>query len=250
MELGNVCQNIIAPIDWQEVTVNEFMASNDSLSLIVDQDGEADDWIELYNNTNEAIDLSNFYLSDDTTDPTKWRFPAGTTIGVDGYLIVWADKDEEQDGLHASFKLAASGEQIMLSHLDGTVIDSFSFAEQITNISTARIPNGTGNFVTNVPVTFNGNNEEDPNAINDLNNLEFKVYPNPANDYFTIVIPDAVQGQDFDIKISNLLGQVIGTQNSVRLSKISIPIHDWASGMYLIEINGNGFKGMRKLIKE
>ena len=38
------------------------MASNDS--TITDEHGEYDDWIELYNNTNNPIDLSGYYLSD------------------------------------------------------------------------------------------------------------------------------------------------------------------------------------------
>ncbi len=52
-----------------DVVINEFMASNDVTAS--DQDGEFDDWIELYNNTNASIDLSGYSLSDDGTDLTQ-----------------------------------------------------------------------------------------------------------------------------------------------------------------------------------
>ena len=48
------------------------MASN--VSAIADQDGEYDDWIEIYNNTNQQINMLGCYLSDNT-DSLKWAFP-------------------------------------------------------------------------------------------------------------------------------------------------------------------------------
>jgi hypothetical protein len=145
----------IIPVGAGEVAINEFEASNDS---IPDPAGEMEDWIELYNNTGQAIILENLYLSDDYTNPTKWQFPAGTVIEADGYLIVWADDDVGQAGLHATFKLSGSGERIILSNNDLSVVDSTSFGAQTLNLSMARIPNGTGPFVQGTPTfgTYNG----------------------------------------------------------------------------------------------
>ncbi|MEZ4650018.1 MAG: lamin tail domain-containing protein [Candidatus Eisenbacteria bacterium] len=108
--------------------------------------GEADDWIELFNPTSEAIPLGGDYLSDDPLDPGKWAFPGGTTIDAGGYLIIWADDDAIQEGLHASFKLSAGGESVVFSNPDFSVVDSTSFGAQTTDHSMARIPNGTGPF--------------------------------------------------------------------------------------------------------
>ena len=49
------------------------------------------------------------YLSDNTSNPLKWQFPAGTTIVAGGYLLIWADDDGDSPGLHTNFKLSAGG---------------------------------------------------------------------------------------------------------------------------------------------
>lgn len=138
----------------QNVVINEFMASN---TTIPDPAGQFDDWIELYNNTATPINLGGMYLSDDPTSPMKWQFPSNTILGANSFLIVWADEDSNQAGLHANFALSANGEHIRLSASNGTVIDSITFGPQIANISMARIPNGTGTFVQTLP-TFNSLN--------------------------------------------------------------------------------------------
>ncbi|TVP76768.1 MAG: hypothetical protein EA353_11590 [Puniceicoccaceae bacterium] len=70
------------------VRINEFMASNGS--TIQDEDGDYEDWIELYNYGSEAVDLSGWGLSDDTAQPMQWTFAEGTTIAAGQHLIVWA----------------------------------------------------------------------------------------------------------------------------------------------------------------
>ncbi|MEZ4525588.1 MAG: carbohydrate-binding domain-containing protein [Desulfobacterales bacterium] len=132
------------------VVINEFMADN--AATVMDQDGEYDDWIELYNKSSEAISLAGCHLTDKTTNLTQWTFPDGTTIAAGNYLIIWADEDEDQGGLHANFKLGASGESIVLVASDQTtVIDTITFGAQTTDVSTGRYPNGTGDFVQMPP---------------------------------------------------------------------------------------------------
>jgi hypothetical protein len=149
--LGVTCEQTVNAGD---VVINEFMAQNDS---IPDPAGEFDDWIEFYNNTANPINLGGMYLSDDPTFPTKWQFPANTVIAAGSYLIVWADDDSAQAGLHASFQLSANGEHIRLSNTNASVLDSVTFGGQVANRSMARIPNGTGSFVQ-ARATFNANN--------------------------------------------------------------------------------------------
>ena len=91
------------------------MASNES--TVSDQDGEYDDWIELYNNSSSSMNISGYYLSDEADDLTKWMFPAGTKIEANGYVTVWADKDDLQSGLHADFKLVITSYSIHYTKL-------------------------------------------------------------------------------------------------------------------------------------
>ena len=75
----------------QDLLINEFMASNVALAPeIVDYD-DYSDWIEIYNNTLETINLSGYGITDDLEDPEKWKFPNGSVIPAKGYLLLWAD---------------------------------------------------------------------------------------------------------------------------------------------------------------
>lgn len=67
----------------------------------------------MYNAGDADISLAGYFLSDDAENLTKWTFP-DVTIAKDDYLIVWADKDLEQSGLHADFKLSGNGEELFL----------------------------------------------------------------------------------------------------------------------------------------
>ena len=137
-----------------ELVINEFMADNDA--VVQDPSGEYDDWIELYNNSNTSISLNGYFLTDESADLTQWIFP-DTSIGPNEYLIVWADDDEGQPGLHANFKLSASGEEIVLVAPDTTIVDVVAFGAQTTDLSSGRYPNGTGSFISLIP-TFSAEN--------------------------------------------------------------------------------------------
>jgi len=121
------------------VLISEFLASNQG--GLQDGDGDSPDWIELFNASDEAVDLSGYYLSDDSDELTKWSFPAGTTIDAHATLLVFAsDKGDTGPAgeLHANFALSAGGEFLALVRPDGsTVVHSYSpeFPDQDANIS-------------------------------------------------------------------------------------------------------------------
>ncbi|MDA8745803.1 CotH kinase family protein [Rubripirellula amarantea] len=130
------------------VYINELMADNDTTIEDPDEVGAFEDWVELYNPGTSAVDLSGFYLTDDAAEPTQWAFPSGSTIEAGGYLVIWADGDTDQGDDHASFKLSASGESVLLYNVDGTtLVDSVTFGEQSTDVSYGRFPNGSSTFL-------------------------------------------------------------------------------------------------------
>jgi hypothetical protein len=116
-------------ITTSNIIINEIMADNVA-DVLVDSDGDASDWIELFNGTGAAINISGWHLSDDAALLTKWAFPAGTTIPAGGYLIVFAsDKNIVTVGgeIHTNFKLTSAGEYLALVAANGTtIIDEFS----------------------------------------------------------------------------------------------------------------------------
>ena len=131
------------------LAINEFMASN--TAFIQDPQGEYDDWIEIHNYGAYETDTGGMYLTDDLAIPTKWQIPemdpALTTIPAGGFLLIWADGDMADAGLHANFRLSAGGEEIGLFDIDGTtVLDGIVFSEQTTDISYGRYPDASENL--------------------------------------------------------------------------------------------------------
>ena len=100
------------------------------------------------------IDTSGFYLSDSKKETAKWKFPTGTIIGKNGYLIIWADGDSTQTGLHTNYKLSADGENIVLLSPSQEVINLVEYPATVLEQSYARVPNDNGNFKWSIP-TFN-----------------------------------------------------------------------------------------------
>ena len=131
----------------QTVLISEFLASNDG--GLADESGSFEDWIELYNQGDTAVNLGGWHLTDDAENLARWRFPA-VTIPPGGYLLVFASgKDLREAGanLHTNFKLGASGEEIGLYASDGTTpIDTLSFGEQQTDICYGRFPDGSNTW--------------------------------------------------------------------------------------------------------
>ena len=70
------------------------------------------------------------------------------------FLIIWADKDTIQAGLHANFKLSSKGEEVLLSKPDKRRIDEVDYPAQTYELTYSRIPDGTGTFRWEYP-SFN-----------------------------------------------------------------------------------------------
>lgn len=106
--------------------LNEYMASNSE--TYSDIEDNYYDWIELYNPSDDAINLAGYYLSDDPTNLTRYRLP-DTMIEADSTLIVFAsgqDYVDESGMIHTNFSLDRSGEPIILVEPDQTtVVDYF-----------------------------------------------------------------------------------------------------------------------------
>ncbi len=212
------------------VVVNELMAQNTTGTT--DPAGDYEDWIELYNNNNYPVDLSGYYLSDNITLLNKWQFPTGAAsiIPANGYMIIWADEEATEAGLHASWKLSVGGESVTLSNPSQNIVDQVIFGAQTTNMGYARVPNGTGGFVIQAP-TFGANNQG-PLATTDFEiaKSEFIIYPNPASSSFNLNFSDDLTGKN--ITIYNYLGQLMHETKAVNQMEISTS--RFAAGVYFV----------------
>lgn len=158
--------------------INEFMASNSS--TIADEYGEYDDWVEIYNGSNQDIWLGDKYLSDNLNNPVKWAFP-DTTIAAGGFLLVWADGQPAQGPMHTPYKLDKDSEEIgIFNNLASgyAQIDAIIYTSQSTDISMGRVTDGAfeWKFFSN-PTPGSSNSLV---GINENPKLSFNIWPNPV----------------------------------------------------------------------
>jgi len=135
------CAALAVPsIAHADVIVSEFMASNNSTLESVT--GEYPDWIEIYNGSAAAVDLTGWYLTDNPDNLRKWRIPESAAVpplASGGYLVVFASGAENSvigGELHAGFSLSAAGEYLALVEPDGQTI-AFHYAPQFPPQTTA-----------------------------------------------------------------------------------------------------------------
>jgi hypothetical protein len=122
------------------VCINEFSAYNDG--HVADADGDYGDWLELYNGGSRTIRLEGYYLSDDESEPLKWRFPQ-VELAPGEYLLVWASgKNRVQGELHTNFSIKQEGEPLILSSPKGNVVDWIEPVPGRPEASVGRIPDG------------------------------------------------------------------------------------------------------------
>ncbi|MFZ1332892.1 MAG: CotH kinase family protein [Flavobacteriales bacterium] len=210
-----------------DLVINEFMALNSG--TVVDENGDPDDWIELYNRSMDPRSTAGLYLSDDAADPTKWALPSRILQPAE-YMIIWADGQPGQGEDHANFRLEATGESVILGYADSTVIDQVNFGNQYEISSTGRYPNGTGVFRELYP-TFKAWNS--PEGIDDLDRF-LRLFPNPTNGDITLILDG---NEPYEMVIVSPDGKritpdfVLSGDQAVRIATLGL-----TPGAYVLEV--------------
>jgi hypothetical protein len=174
------------------IVINEVMAAQTNV-LRDPTDAMFDDWFEIFNGSEAAVDLSGLWLSDKAFHPQVWQFPAGSSIPPREYLVVWADGDgglcprplEKLPGdgqdcpdptspslehYHTNFQLEKNGDELYLYDVADTgfgVIHGVEFGIQEVNVSLSLIPDGdrSGSFVLASEPTPDGANKGTAEAL-------------------------------------------------------------------------------------
>ncbi len=185
-----------------KLIINEYLASNDA--CCTDENGEYDDWFEIYNYDTVAINIAGMYVSDSRNDYQKYQIPktdaAKTTVQPGGFIVIWCDGQPEQGPLHTNFKLSSGGEDISLVEEDGrTVIDELTYGPQTTDVSEGRLPDGSdtwNSFTTPTPGASNsGGSSTFPPSISSIT-----IEPDTINAGDNVTITAEVTDQDGDLK--------------------------------------------------
>jgi len=193
--------------------INEILARNSSIYL--NDIGEYDDWIELYNSTNEPIDVGGLYFSDLKSDPLKHRIPntlpVETTIEPYGFLMLFASAKSDEGIRHLDFQLAGNGEHVSMVQLymgQIVIVDSLTYPPLSTDISWGRTNDGGqywNIFGTPTPNATNG-----ISSIEDLNidQSKVQVFPNPASERVFVSFTHS-EAFDYQVELISPLSQTI-----------------------------------------
>ncbi len=152
------------------VMVNEVSAAN---TMYVNDYFKKNDWIELYNTTDTDIDIAGMYISDNANKPQKYQVPSddvmlSTIIPAHGHKVIWADKlDNIGSDIHASFKLAAEGGDILItldpssaknSSVQKAFSDTLTYAAHLGTQTFGRFPDGAQTaYLMNIPTIGTAN---------------------------------------------------------------------------------------------
>jgi len=127
-----------------QLKINEIMPNN--VSAVMDDTYNYSMWAEIYNSGTSAINIVNYYFSDDATNLKKWRQPASITINAKGYCILWFERND-LSSLHCNFKLLPEGGALYFSNASGVLVDSINYPAQFRNVSYGRKTDGTDQWV-------------------------------------------------------------------------------------------------------
>jgi hypothetical protein len=109
---GSWNYNVNPNATFTGIVINEINAANET--GLRDEDGDEQDWIELYNGSSNAVDLAGWSLSDDEDEPGRWVFPS-RLLAPGQYLVVFASGKDRKTPVgtnlfHTSFKLSSDRE--------------------------------------------------------------------------------------------------------------------------------------------
>ena len=191
---SEIAKQGITPVRINEVSANDGLYVNDYF--------KRQDWVELYNTTDEDIDVEGMYLTDNPEDkPKKYQIKksesqASTIIPAHGFLIVWCDKKDPLSQLHASFKLDADGDELQLMAADESWTDRFVYTAHEKDQTVGRYPDGSNNvYVMNIPTIAKTN--------------VMSSYAVDVQEIITGISETMAEQRESDDRIFNLKGQAV-----------------------------------------
>ncbi len=238
--------SLATPVTGLEI--NELMAKNDA--AFADEKGEYDDWLEIYNQNDFSVNLGGLYLIPNNQDGEPWMIPLydsdSTTLGPEGFKLIWADKDPEQGILHTGFNLPASGGKIGLGQVIGKelqLMGELSYSSLATDKAFGRYPDG-GDLITGLNLTPGGSNRL-LTSLDPGNKKPFRVYPNPAN---TFLIIEHEQFTGSMGLLRNMSGQTLRQFQLETQGFTRIDISGFEPGIYLLQFPDQPSLSVRVLI--
>lgn len=236
----------------ENISLNEICASNESYK---DENGEASDWIELYNGSDKEVDIAGVTIENETK-AVRCTIPSGydeTIIPANGYKLLWADKKPDLGPLHLNFKISATNpEKITLRKYyrgNDVELSSMKYTLHNTDESYGRESDGASSMkvfakctdsngkevITSTPLAANGSVKCSGTDVNDLrstNKTTKQVFAQGKEIYVQ-------NAKNCDIRVYSLLGNLVAdVKSDSDMFTIKMPV----SGLYLVKIGSQCWK--------
>jgi hypothetical protein len=131
----------------RDLRINEILVINDS--NYVDSYGKRSGWIEIFNTAYNSVDVGGLYLTNDMTNPVKYRIPTGdplTLIAPRNYILFFADALPTRGVQHLNFTLTETNYLALFEGNGKTMVDAVKYDEQQPNISYGRLKDGAAKW--------------------------------------------------------------------------------------------------------
>lgn len=126
----------------QKLTINEIVSKNTKTYLSLDS--QSHDWIELYNNSSDTLELSNYFLSDKENHLLMWMLPNIKLNPFSHFIVFASGKNSiEKNQVHTNFQIKSEGEDLFLTNNKGEIIDFYPGVSLQENESFGRFPDGS-----------------------------------------------------------------------------------------------------------
>lgn len=168
------------------ILLNEVLANHSSLT---NAPGALGDFVELYNTSTNAADLSGLSLTDDSIWARKWVFPPGSSLGGGGYLIIHCDGAQPASATNTGFGLKAAGGAVFLFNAlagEGSLADALYYGLQAPDYSLGRFPSGSGGWTLTLPTPGRANAPASLGPVSALRINEWMAAPSAGPDWFEI----------------------------------------------------------------
>jgi len=206
------------------IVINELMSSNDL--TINDEVGDFEDWIEIHNPTDAAVNLGDYFLSDNSTSTTKWTFPE-YALQPGEFLLVWADRDLQDGPFHTNFRLSSGGEEVLLfkEEPDGIRwVDGITFPVLPSDFSYGREADAQLPWIlfsTSTP----GETNSGFLGISETRTAENLIFPNPVSTLLFF-------GKETEYQIESIEGRVLAIGKGEFFNAESMP-----PGIYIVRFS-------------
>lgn len=223
----------IADPEMPSLVINELMADNQTA---IDDNGDFDDWIELFNTGTEPVELAGLYLSNDPGNAMLYQIPETNTdeVAAGGYALIWADNEPAQGDLHTNFTLDAAGGYVSLAYEYGCSamrVDSIEYTALGADESYGRERDGSLPWVVFSASTPNSENFW--LSVEEVNDASLKAWPNP-NAGGVLFFSERTS-----FELYSLTGQLVLQASNTATADLS----DLDAGLYMLRASsGDTFK--------